>query len=279
VILIQQTIRKSFTVTGIGIHTGQPCTVKLSPGPVNSGRVVIFPSGTRVVISPDSVVGKSRGTSVVAGNDELRTVEHFLAALWGCGISNLIIEVDGPEIPILDGSAKVWCERLWEADVVDQGVPWISWVAPFPSSTGILPVQSEEPSIHISPIDTFKVICYTDFPILGAHEVIYEYGKTNFMMEIAPARTFGFESELKQLQENGLAKGASLENALLISETGFYSPLRFPDEPARHKLLDLLGDLAAFGRPIQGCIEAFKPGHEMNIAFVKGLGERQLIID
>ena len=131
-----------------------------------------------------------------------------------------------------------------------------------------------EPYLRLVPKDGFQITCITDFPILGKQQVEYNSELNHFITDFAQARTFGFDWELAALKNKGLAKGASLDNALLIRESGFSSPLRFNDEPARHKMLDLLGDLAAFSRPICGKLEAYKPGHEINIKFVKQLYEK-----
>ena len=261
----QKTIQTPITVEGAGIHTGALSIVRLFPAEINSGIVFHFPNHVAVRLVPESVIGKSRGTSLVWAEGELKTIEHLLAALSGCGITNLRIEATGEELPILDGSARPWCEQLMKhAGISEQTAD----TSPLTLSAPVR-IQNESSWIHALPSDRLHIVCETDYPVLGKQKVEYT-SDTDFVRDIAPARTFGFASELGALKAGGLAKGASLENAILIGEDGTFStPLRFPDEPARHKLLDLLGDLAALGHPLHAEIHAHKPGHVINVEWVR----------
>ena len=277
--LWQKTICKEIDISGTGIHSGEITHVKLKPGQANSGLLFCFPDNTKIKIGPATVNGQSRGTSLNQGEYECRIIEHFLAACWALGITNLEIHISREnekpslsptiyEMPILDGCSSKWCELLNKAGLTEQTT---EVAQPLVISEALSLGEYPGPYLKISPYSGFKITSLTDFPILGEQKVEYDYNHNNFITDIAPARTFGFEAELNALKEKGLAKGATLDNALLIKEDGFSSPLRFPDEPARHKMLDLLGDLATLGRPIQGQLEAYKPGHELNIRFVKKL--------
>jgi len=267
----QKTIKKPIKIEGIGIHTGKLTKLNIDPSKDNHGIVFILNGTTKVLLHPDNVIGKPRGTSLIKDHEELKTIEHFLAAVSALGITNLQIKVTGKEIPILDGTAKKWIELFERAQIIEQK-----------SFQDIINIHNQitiyknkkfpdEGYIKVTPANTFSIDCKVDFPIIGKQTAYYDIDKTNFSQEIAPARTFGFEWELATLKEKGLAKGASLDNALLISEDGFSSDLNFPNEPAKHKLLDLIGDIATLGKPLNAHIEAFKPGHILNIKSVKTL--------
>ncbi|MFH1429004.1 MAG: UDP-3-O-acyl-N-acetylglucosamine deacetylase [Candidatus Margulisiibacteriota bacterium] len=265
----QKTISRSVSVSGKGIHSGKSISISLNPGLPNSGISFRFTDEYSVRLSPEHVLGKSRGTNLCWDMYELKTIEHFLASLSGLGISNIEVQFNDnnpEEMPILDGGAKEWCNLLLSASICDQQIEW----KPLIIKNEIV-VRHDDKYIIATPADHLKITCKTDFPILGSQEASFVLENTNFHEEIAPARTFGFEWELEALAAQGLAKGASLNNALLIKQDGFSSPLNFPNEPARHKLLDLIGDLYTLGRPILANIEAYKPGHIINIEFAKKL--------
>jgi UDP-3-O-acyl N-acetylglucosamine deacetylase len=265
----QRTIASTITVSGSGIHTGQKVNLVIQQSTVNSGVKFWFTSGGGIRLLPRNAFAQKRGTNLSKVQKKVKTVEHFLAALSAKGITNLrvIFANDGEvqEMPILDGCAQEWTRLLDQAGVVEQEALQRPLIIEEP-----IQVWSEDRYIKIEPAEKLSVTCLVEFPIIGKSEATYISGETDFAKEIAPARTFGFEAELKELEASGLAKGATIENALLIKDDGSYStPLRFPNEPARHKLLDVLGDIYTLGRPVVGRITAYKPGHALNVSFVK----------
>lgn len=268
----QKTFQTDFFVEGIGIHTGLLSGVHVFPAPCDHGIVFRHVDGSSVKLSATSVTGKSRGTSLNFSHGEFRTIEHFLAALYGLGISNVVVEVTGDEMPILDGSATCWVQAMQSACPIDQEKDLSCVMIAEP----ILILRSADMTqgyIEMIPSEDFQIECTVDFPFLGTSHFVY-HEKTNFIQDIARARTFGFSSELDALFKQGLAKGASLDNALLISEHGITPSPRFSDEPVRHKVLDLLGDLATLGVPLRGHICAVKPGHELNICAVQAIAHQ-----
>jgi UDP-3-O-[3-hydroxymyristoyl] N-acetylglucosamine deacetylase len=191
-------------------------------------------------------------------------VEHLLAAVYGLGIDNLTIELEGGEPPALDGSAYLFGEALKKAGLAE-----------LPAEKRLLAPKKdllvEDPgaSLRLIPYDGFAIHFVIEFPVIGRQELSYN----GDFDELAQARTFGFVEELEGLRKRGLARGATLENSLAIGPQGYLSQPRYPDEPVRHKVLDLLGDLALVGHPINGKIEAFKSGHRLNVALARRIRE------
>ncbi len=260
----QQTLAESFTFQGVGIHTGTLARVTVSPASESEGRA--FQIGTtRIPAHADYVVDTRRCTTLGVDAARVHTVEHLLSALHALSIDNALIVVDGAEIPILDGSALPFVEMIRAAGIVTQ--------AAAPKTTRVLSsfVWSEAGAeIRIEPANVFQAevtVMFTDWPE-GNATVTATLGLDSgqdYAANIAPARTFAFRREVEALLAAGLAKGGSLENALVIEPPSTYStPLRIPAEWAAHKLLDLIGDFALLDARPQMRVTALKPGHTSN---------------
>ena len=297
----QHTIQKSVTLSGIGLHTGVKSTMTFLPAKPNHGikfcRIDI--AGRPVVDADvDFVVDVSRGTTIEQGEARVNTVEHTLAALVGLEIDNVMIELDGPEPPIMDGSSIEFINKLKEAGLEEQNVPRNF----FEIDTSIHYTDLEK-NIEIAalPLDNYRLTVMVDYnsPVLGS-----QYAALNdiseFEKEIASCRTFCFLHELESLYNNNLIKGGDFDNAIVIVDRVLSDEemarlakmfnkekievkkegtlnnveLRYKNEPARHKLLDLVGDLALVGRPLKAQILAARPGHAANVAFAKKIKKR-----
>ena len=266
-----QTIGRSVVLRGQGLHSGVRTGVILQPLPPGSG--IVFGSlSTGVVIpaSVDYISSTGYATSLYRDGAMARTIEHLMAALHGYGITNLMIKMQD-EIPILDGSAREFCQVLDEAGIVEQDetVELITVDRPYQVGDG-----GGDKELRIEPADHFSVRYILDYPPpVGRQEHCYVHrGAESFGAEIAPARTFGFLKEVQALEQMGLANGGRLDNCILIGDQGVINPpLRFDDELARHKVLDLVGDLYLLGRPLRGKVTANRTGHSDNVALVRAL--------
>jgi UDP-3-O-[3-hydroxymyristoyl] N-acetylglucosamine deacetylase len=267
----QRTLKKELVFEGIGLHTGSQACLKLKPAPKDSG-IVFYRKDKNVSLNATAgmVSETSFATSLGNNGTQIKTVEHLLAAIAGLGIDNLNIEIEGPEVPIYDGSSKTFAERIASAGVENQpsGRPYLRIVKHFSYVEGnaefsALPYEGRRITYHI----------FYPHKLLGAQHMTYELEEESFLKEIAPARTFGFLKDVQYLRERGLAKGGSLENAIVLSESGIInsSPLRYKDEFLRHKILDLIGDLSLLGFPVHGHIIAKRTGHASNLNFVRAL--------
>lgn len=258
---LQQTVAGTVSIEGIGLHTGVQSRVTLIPAGPGEGVVFVradLAGRPRIPAHPSCVTGSVRHTVLTRGRAEVQTVEHLLAAVWAMGIDNVTIEVDGPEVPIGDGSSLPFVQALQSVGSVEQpaervfgvfSLPrWVSlgdaWVAAVPATEFWVSAVYEHPH-----------------PVVGRQEAAFCVGSAVFAREIAPARTFGFLEERELLRAKGLGKGASIENAVVIGEKGYLTPLRFPDELVRHKLLDLIGDLALMGVRLRLRVVACRAGH------------------
>lgn len=262
----QQTIRKQVGIEGVGLHSGKIARVTLLPAPPDAGIVFrVRSTGERIPASAESVVNSHYATTVGANGARIQTVEHLMAAAAGLGIDNLDIEVDGPEIPALDGSAKPFVTLLGSAGRVQQSARRRPLTLPCP-----LRVGSGGRWMQIVPSDTFRV-SYTldnDHPAIGTQVLSWAPTERSFVEEFAPARTYGFLRDLGLMRKNGLARGGSLDNAIVLGNRGALNGLRYRDEFVRHKILDLLGDLALLGRPIRAHVIARNGGHALNLELV-----------
>ncbi|MFH1362389.1 MAG: UDP-3-O-acyl-N-acetylglucosamine deacetylase [bacterium] len=251
----QQSIEKSFTLQGIGLHSGKPCKVVVSPAKESSG--IVLNNAPAIAAQ----VGKTNRGTTVAG---VAVTEHFLAAAYGLAIDNLMVQVEGGEFPALDGSALAYVQALQKAKIIEQA-----------SEKKVLKVKSPlkvnegERALEALPYNGFKVCFMVDFPGIGEQKLEFDLEKNDFAAEIAPARTVGYLKEREALKSQGLGLGASLENALVIGDKGYLNKPRFKDEIVRHKILDLIGDLALLGRPIKAEIRARKSGHRLNIELAR----------
>ena len=296
----QRTIQMSQSSSGVGLHTGVQSTIAFHPAPENFGIRFIrsdIPGCPEIKADIDHVVDISRGTTIEENDVRIHTVEHALAAVSGLRIDNILIELTGKEPPVMDGSAKDFVESLLKAGIKTQKkmrkvleiTRAVNYTNPY-----------REIDIHVIPANRFRVTFMVEYPLpaLGTqYEAIYNM-QEDFAFEVAPARTFCFLSEVEMLREQGLIKGGSLENAVVIVDKEIDSieinrlkelfgiehniiqgvngilngkVLRFKNEPVRHKTLDLIGDLALLGVPIKGHVTAARAGHASNVEFVKKL--------
>ena len=294
----QHTLKNPIVVKGVGLHTGKTTTLTIQPAPENHGYIfqrVDLEGEPKVKADIDNVTTTKRGTTLEQNNAEIHTTEHVLAALYGMQVDNVLIQLDGPEIPILDGSAKPFVQAI-----VDSGRQEQSADREYFCLTENLKYENEEKQAEILavPDSEHRVTVMVDYnsPVLGTqHASMYHIGE--FEKEIAPCRTFVFLRELMQLVNAGLIKGGSVNNAIVMVDTSlsqdekqkladtFNKPvemlkevgigilnnleLNFENEPARHKLLDIIGDLALIGVPIKAHILAARPGHATNIEFAR----------
>lgn len=259
--VLQKTIAKTFIISGIGMHSGKTSKIQVSPAEENCG-IVFIKNGEEIKASPENVVDTKLGTSLSG----IKVVEHFLAAAAGLGIDNLKVEVKGEELPILDGSALPYLEAFKKAGMVEQKEE-----KKFLEIKEKIYLGGEDKSLAVSPYHGFKIIFMVEYPVVGRQSFVFEGGPESFTKDIAPARTFGYVEKLGEMQTEGLAQGASLENALAITAEGYLNPPRFADEVVRHKILDLIGDLALVGQSIRGEIVAKQSGHELNVELVRWL--------
>jgi UDP-3-O-[3-hydroxymyristoyl] N-acetylglucosamine deacetylase len=269
----QRTIRRQISCAGIGLHSGNKVTLTLKPAAHDAG--IIFRRTDLGLEIPATIKHVSAvHYATVLGKDgaTVETVEHLLAALVSVGIDNVVVELNHNEVPIMDGSAAPFLYLMQEA-----GVKRLS--APRRYMKILRPVQiaSGDKRIAIYPSDHFKV-SYTisfDHPMLRHQSRTERITESSFAESIAPARTFGFLKEVETLRQNGLALGGSLENAIVIGDTGVLNALRFEDEFVRHKILDVVGDLALIGHPIVGHVVAHRAGHALHTALAARLLEER----
>ncbi len=274
--LYQRGIEREVSTTGVGIHTGNPVTVNLKPAAPGDGIAFIVRDGAGPVRIPahfSMVKNTTLATTLTAGDASVSTVEHLMAVLSVFGVDNVNVHVDGPELPVLDGSAAGYISLLNSAGFVDYMEK-----RRFARVTGEVGVESDGSRAGLTPWDGGLYIDYTivyENPHIGTQRLEFEPTEVFFEREIAPARTFGLLKDVKSMYERGLALGGGLDNALIIGDDGVVNPdgLRFPDECVRHKCLDALGDLALFGMPIIGKFTAYKSGHRLNHLLLKELAE------
>jgi len=262
----------SAVFSGVGLHSGAGASVRLLPAPLGTGLVFRRRAdGQEIPALAANVSGTSRCTRLKLGDFEVQTVEHVLSALSGLGIDDAVIEIDGPEVPAADGSAAPFAALILTAGTQEHEYR----VQPLRLTQPVF-VSENGSTLTALPSDHFSASVVLDYPrhsYLGTQAAIFDGASGDFAVQIAPARTFGFLSEVEALRARGLGLGASFDNALVLGETQFETPLRFSNEPARHKLLDLIGDLALTGRPVCAQILAVKPGHTLNVRLAQMLGE------
>lgn len=270
---LQQTLSKSASLTGTALHTGEKVTLTLHPAPVGFGRKfkrIDLPDEPTIDAKIENVKTVERATTIAEGNVKVHTVEHVLSALAGLGVDNVLIEMDANEPPIGDGSALPFVELIKQAGIETQTAPRSYYEVSEP-----VHVETKSGSLMtIVPSDKFRISCtqagpdgrFTQFYSTEITPAIYE-------REIAKARTFVYYEDVKGLMDKGLIKGGSLESAVVIRGESVMSkePLRFHDEFVRHKILDIVGDLALFGRSIKGHVIAVKPGHGPNAELTRAL--------
>ncbi len=269
----QRTLRRSVSCSGIGLHSGRKVTLRLKPAPADHGirfkRLDL--DGLEVRAVADRIAAISYATGLAEDAASVGTVEHLLAALVGLGIDNVSVELNQAEVPIMDGSAASFVYLVHEAGVRTLNVRrrFLKIVRPIALSNG-----NKRIAIYAS--DHFKVTYSISFdhPLLRHQSRTQHVTEETFQEEIAPARTFGFLKEVEQLRKKGLALGGSLDNAIVLGETGFLNNmLRFEDEFVRHKILDVIGDLALVGYPIIGHVVAHRGGHALHAGFARKIIE------
>ena len=271
----ETTLKRPVTIKGTGLHTGACVGVSLEPAPPRSG--ITFALGSeRFTLREATVRSTELCVGIAKGKKEIKTVEHLLSAIFGIGLTNVVVRVQGPEIPILDGSALPFFEVLERAGLVRQparkqvavvlkpvvvtlGDRWVS----------LWPRVEDDPR-------TLRIEVEVDFArsAIGRQSLELDVAPGIYRQELAPARTFGFLEDVEAMRSKGLIKGASLANAVVLdADAGVLNPegLRFPDEFVRHKALDIVGDLSLVGYPLVGRYVAFKPGHALNVMMIERL--------
>ena len=264
----RQTIKSSVSITGIGLHSGIYTTVELQPAPAGSGITFVRAdlNGLRIPALQASTTTLEYATTVGKDDVQVGTVEHLLSAIMACGLTDVDIRIDGPEVPIIDGSALPFMHLIDAA-----GVRQLGQEIPVLRLRDTVELVEGDKWIRIAPAKTLSIKYKIDFnhPVIGRESFHFDFGHDSFLKKIAPARTFGFMRDVEKLRAVGLARGGSVENAVVLDDRGVVNgPLRFKDEFVRHKILDLVGDLALIGRPLVGEITAYKAGHAMHSRFV-----------
>lgn len=266
-------LKTAFELSGVGLHSGEITTVKVIPGKVDRGRYFVridLPDNPIIPATISTVSQTTLSTELAVGEAKVRTVEHLLAALSASGIGDARIEIDGAEVPLLDGSAKLWTEAIAKSGVEAS----LKQLQKLPDLENPVWIRENDAFVAAIPATETRFTYGIDFPYKAIANQWHSWhpGTENFATEIAPARTFGFAEQIEQLQQAGLIKGGSLDNALVCSETGWVNPpLRFTNEPARHKLLDLIGDMSLLGSfpPIH--FLAYKGSHKLHIQLARKL--------
>ncbi|HEY8712849.1 MAG TPA: UDP-3-O-acyl-N-acetylglucosamine deacetylase [Thermoanaerobaculia bacterium] len=265
----RKTINTNVSITGIGLHSGIYTKVALHPVPAGQGITFVRADldGLRIPALQASTTALDYATTVGKDDVAVGTVEHLLSAIMACGITDVDIHIDGPEVPIVDGSALPFMHLIDAAGVreLPAQIPVLRIAEPIEISDG-------DKSIRITPSNRLVLKYKIDFdhPTIGKESFHFDFEHDNFLRKIAPARTFGFMRDVEKLRAAGLARGGSVENCVVLDDRGVINgPLRFKDEFVRHKILDLLGDLALIGRPIVGEITAYRAGHAMHSRFVE----------
>ncbi len=270
----QRTVSNSISCEGIGLHSGKRARMTINPAPADTGIVFVRTDEGNAEIRAvaANTAATSYATTLRQGSVSVRTVEHLLAAFAGLNIDNAYVEIDSDEVPIMDGSARHFTKIIIEAGIENQDTlrPAIQVIKP-------VFVRDGSKQIAVWPAETASVSCFIDFdhPLLREQVLSYRPSEEAFLREVSSARTFGFLRDVRALQAHGLARGASLENAIaldgetVMNEEG----LRYSDEFVRHKILDLIGDLSLAGMPIIGHVVAHKSGHGLNARMVSKLLE------
>ncbi|WP_051039945.1 UDP-3-O-acyl-N-acetylglucosamine deacetylase [Synechococcus sp. PCC 7336] len=267
----QHTLARPVAVSGTGLHTGAAVTCHLQPAPAKTGRTFVrvdLEGQPAIAASLANAVPAQLSTLLQQGEAQVRTIEHLMAALAGCSVDNCRIELNGPEAPILDGSALPWIEAIAEAGIAAQEAERVQIAIAQP-----LTVWEGDAFVSGVPSPQTRYTYGIDFancPI-GEQWLSWVEGPEQFREEIAPARTFATEVQARQALELGLIKGGSLESAIVCNEREWLTPLRFSDEPVRHKLIDLLGDLSLAGVRWQGHFIAYKASHTLHGRFAQQL--------
>ncbi|MEP6944480.1 MAG: UDP-3-O-acyl-N-acetylglucosamine deacetylase [Acidobacteriota bacterium] len=268
----QTTIAKPIEISGIGLHTGVDVNMTLRPAPENTGYIFVRTDldNFEIPASVEYISHCSYATTLMRRGVVLSTCEHLLSALRGVGVDNCFIDLDSIEIPIMDGSSEDFIELITDAGILEQNAP-----------RHVLRILerveyvSGDRKMSIEPAQNFEIDCVIDFPhpFIERQRLNFVFKNGSFGREIASARTFGFTHEIDMLRKANLALGGSLDNAIVLTDSGMLNetPLRFDDEFVRHKILDIIGDLALLGMPIEGKITAEKSGHAVHASLMSKL--------
>ena len=267
----QRTLKQATSCIGIGLHSGRKVEITLKPASANRGIVFrrMDCGGMEIPAKAEYLSHINHATCLARDGVRIETVEHLLAAFHALGVDNVTVELNGPEVPIMDGSAAPFIYLIHEA-----GVRKLSAARPTIKLTRPVSVAEGGRFVAAYPCDALR-LSYTinfDHPLLRHQEYSVEIDEASFVENVAPARTFGFLKDVELMRQSGLALGGSLENAIVLGETGVLNnPLRFADEFVRHKVLDLLGDLVLLGRPLLAHVVAMRAGHELHTKLVEAV--------
>jgi UDP-3-O-[3-hydroxymyristoyl] N-acetylglucosamine deacetylase len=265
----ETTVQRAAAATGVGLHSGVPVSIRILPAPVSTGIVFVRTDLDNFAIPASwrNVARVSYATSLMRQGVLISTTEHLLSVFYSMGIDNAFVEIDNLEVPILDGSGLPFVNLIEQA-----GIRHYRRKRRYLRIRRPVSVEDKGKRICILPDETFRLTCDIHFEhsLVGRQSVEMEVTPERYAVEIAPARTFGFEYELDQMRNMGLIRGASLDNAVCFNRTSVLNPggLRFKDECCRHKALDLIGDLALIGKPLLGHVIAERAGHAMHAALV-----------
>jgi UDP-3-O-[3-hydroxymyristoyl] N-acetylglucosamine deacetylase len=268
----QTTLARSVAISGVGLHTGVEVNMTLRPAPENTGYIFVRTDldGFEIPASVEYISHCSYATTLMRRGVVLSTCEHLLSALRGSGIDNCFIDLDNIEIPILDGSSEDFLELIENAGTTEQSLPRKTLVV-----KKRVEIDSDGRRMSVEPSEKFEIDCVIDFPHPYINRQTYNFVLDNgsFGREIASARTFGFTHEIEMLRKANLAQGGSLDNAIVLTENGMLNetPLRYDDEFVRHKILDIIGDLALLGMPVRGKFTAEKSGHAIHAQLMSKL--------
>jgi len=266
---LQKTLKRESGCVGIGLHSGRKVKLTLRPAPADTGIVFkrLDRGDCEIPATSDHIARLNHATCLSKDSVRIETVEHLLAALAALGVDNAIVELDAPEVPIMDGSAAPFIYLIHEA-----GIRSLARQRSYMKLTRPVAVESNGRQVAAYPSDSLRV-SYTisfDHPLLRHQQRSFEIEEESFVEEIAPARTFGFLKDVEQMRQAGLALGGSLDNAIVLGEAGVLNNrLRFSDEFVRHKILDILGDLSLLGRPLLAHIVAVRAGHNLHSQLVR----------
>lgn len=268
----QTTLASVAQYSGIGLHSGRNVSVMLRPAPAGTGIVFVrtdLSGSPQVKACAANVTGAMRATTLECGTAKVFTVEHLLAAFAALGVDNCRVDIDAVEPPVADGSALPFVNLIKDVGLVEQEVP-----AKFITVRQTYAVRQPDKFIAIMPYDGFRIsfTSVNPHPLLGVQFADFELTPDVFEKEIAPARTIGFTHEIEALKAQGLALGGSLDNAVVYDRESVLTPLRYPDELVRHKVLDIIGDLALAGR-VRGHVVAVKSSHALNTELAKLIAE------
>ncbi|HNQ16245.1 MAG TPA: UDP-3-O-acyl-N-acetylglucosamine deacetylase [Pyrinomonadaceae bacterium] len=268
----QRSLSGSIETSGIGLHTGVDVNLSLKPAPANTGYVFVRTDldDFEIPASVEYISHCSYATTLVRNGVLLSTCEHLLSALRGTGVDNCFIELDNIEVPILDGSSEGWVELIERVGIADQDEP-----RHYLRVLEKVDFVQDDRKMSIEPSEKFEIECVIDFkhPFINRQSLLFELGNGSFGREIASARTFGFTNEIEMMRRANLALGGSLDNAIVLTPDGMLNetPLRFCDEFVRHKILDIIGDVALLGMPVLGKITAERSGHAIHASLMSKL--------